>query len=80
MTKDFIGFMDGAVLDDDGGDSMKFDLFDGANWRRKVSEPSRDGTVTVTLSTGKTVTVNSKLLGLLRVLADELAKTETKLH
>lgn len=80
MTKDFISFMDVAALDDDCADSMKFDLFDGAIWRRKVSEPSKIGTVTVTLSTGKTVTVNSKLLGLLRVLADELAKTETRLH
>lgn len=80
MTKDFIGFMDVAALEGGKGDSMKLDLFKGALWRRKISEPAEDGAVTVTLSTGKTVTVNSRLLGLLRVLADELARAETKIH
>jgi hypothetical protein len=32
------------------------------------------------LSTGKKVTVNSRLLALLRVLADELAREETPVH
>lgn len=80
MTKDVIRHMDLAAFDEGDGGPMKLDLFEGALWRRKVSEPTLDGAVTVTLSTGKKVTVNSRLLGLLRVLADELAKAETKIH
>lgn len=80
MTKKPIGFMDIAALDGGDGEPMKLDLFDGALWREKLADPSKDGTVAVTLSTGKKVTVNSRFLGLLRVLADELAKAETKIH
>jgi hypothetical protein len=80
VTKDFSGFIDMAALDESGGDPMKFDLFEGALWREKLSERGPDGMVTVTLSTGKKVTMNSRLLGLLRLLADELAREETKLH
>lgn len=55
---------------------MKLDLFEHALWRRKVSEPAPDGSVTVILSTGKTVLVDSKLLGFLRLLSEELAKDD----
>ena len=72
--------MDVAALHQGGEKLMKFDLFDGAVWKNKGAAPAEKGTVTVTLSTGKTVTMNSRLLGLLRVLADELAKAETKVH
>ena len=80
VTKTLIGFKDIAALGGGGDEPMKFDFFDGALWKDKVTSPAEDGTVTVTLSTGKKVTVNSRLLGLLRVLADELARKETKLH
>lgn len=72
--------MDGSAIAAGGDDFMKLDLFDGALWKEKLSGETPDGAVTVTLSTGKKVTVNSRLLGLLRVLADELAKAETGVH
>lgn len=80
MTKLIPGFMDGAALDDGGDEFMKFDPFDGALWKERLTNPDAEGSVTVTLSTGKKVTVNSRLLGLLRVLADELARKETNIH
>lgn len=80
MTKTFAGFMENTALECDGGDTMKLDPFDGAVWKEKLSDRTADGTVTVTLSTGKKVTVNSRLLALLRVLADELARAETGVH
>ncbi len=80
VTRDFSGYNDLAAPHDGDGEPMKLDPFDGAVWRKQVSEPAADGTVTVTLSTGKKVTVNSHLLALLRLLADELARDETKLH
>lgn len=80
VTSRKITFMDIGALDDQGGPSMKLDLFEGSLWRKKLSGPSNDGSVTVTLSTGKSVTVNSRFLGLLRVLAEELAKHESKPH
>lgn len=72
--------MDIGALDHQGGSPMKLDLFEGSSWRKKLTRPSDDGSVTVTLSTGKSVTVNSRFLGLLRVLAEELAKNESKPH
>jgi len=80
VTRDFSGFIDLAALHDGDGELMKLDLFDGAVWRQQLSGPAADGTVTVTLSTGRKVTVNSRLLAILRLLADELAREETKLH
>lgn len=80
VTKSLLGIKDIAALDQGGDEPMKLDLFDGAIWKEKVASPAKDGTVTVTLSTGKKVTVNSRLLAFLRVLADELARKETKLH
>lgn len=53
---------------------MNLNLFEHALWWRKVSDPTPNGSVTVTLSTGKTVLVDSKLLGFLRLLSEELAK------
>ncbi len=80
MTKTIEDFIDVAALNLRGDDFMKLDPFDGAVWKDKLSDEKPDGTVTVTLSTGKQVMVNSRLLGLLRVLADELAKAETGVH
>lgn len=61
--------------------SMTFDLFEGAVWRKKISEPASDGTVKVQLSSGKTVTVDSQLLAVLRLLIEELsAEEDTRLN
>ena len=59
---------------------VKLDPFENAEWRKKFEEHHEDGTVTVHLSTGKKVRVNSKLLAFLRVLADELASKEDIHH
>ncbi|MEQ1931999.1 MAG: hypothetical protein ABL957_15915 [Parvularculaceae bacterium] len=59
---------------------MKFDLFKDAAWRKKISEPASDGTVRVQLSSGKTVTVDSQLLAVLRLLVQELAEEEETRH
>lgn len=80
MTKIFEGITGSSALNSGGGDLMKLDPFNGASWKEKLSGQGPDGTVTVTLSTGKKVTVNSRLLALLRLLADELAREETNLH
>ncbi|HBK93136.1 MAG TPA: hypothetical protein DDZ68_15855 [Parvularcula sp.] len=80
MTKIFEGIIGCSALNSGGGELMKFDPFDGASWREKLSDQGPDGTVTVTLSTGRQVTVNSRLLALLRLLADELAREETQVH
>ena len=80
MTKISDGIIGSSALNPGGGDLMKLDPFDGASWKEKLSDQGPDGTVTVTLSTGKQVTVNSRLLALLRLLADELSREETKLH
>ncbi|MFN3960639.1 MAG: hypothetical protein ACK4NP_12090 [Parvularculaceae bacterium] len=80
MTRFSDGIIGLNALNSGGGDLMKLDPFDGALWKKKLSDPDADGTVTVTLSTGKKVTVNSRLLALLRVLADELAREEAGLH
>jgi len=80
VTKTIEDIIDLAALNLRGDDFMKLDPFDGALWKERLSDEKPDGTVTVTLSTGKQVTVNSRLLGLLRVLADELAKAETGVH
>ncbi len=80
VTRDYSEFIDLAALHDGDGELMKLDLFDGAVWRQQLSGPAADGTVTVTLSTGRKVTVNSRLLAILRLLADELAREEAKFH
>ncbi len=80
VTKFDASSIDLSALISGGDDLMKLDPFEGALWKQRLAESSGCKTVTVTLSTGKTVTVNSRLLGLLRVLADELAKAETGVH
>jgi hypothetical protein len=80
VTKSRIDLMHIGALKTRDGSPMKLDLFEDAEWRRKMSEPTSDGSVTVTLSTGKTVTVNSQFLGLLRILAEELAKDDPLLN
>lgn len=80
MTKSRIGIMDGSAFILGGEELMTLDPFKDARWQDQMSAPNADGMVTVTLSTGKKVTVNSRLLALLRVLADELAREETGLH
>jgi len=72
--------MDGPAFTLRDEDLMPLDPFKDARWKDQMSEPTADGMVTVTLSTGKKVTVNSRLLALLRVLADELAREETGIH
>ena len=80
MTKKAVDIIDVCATHLRGDEFMKLDPFAGALWKEKLSDRHPDGTVTVTLSTGKRVTVNSRLLALLRVLADELAKAETGVH
>ncbi len=80
MTKFDAGIIDISALLSGGGDPMTLDPFHDAVWTKMLAEDSDTQTVTVTLSTGKSVTVNSRLLGLLRVLADELAKADTGIH
>lgn len=80
VTKSQIDLMRIGALKSRDGSPMKFDLFEDAEWRRKMSEPAADGSVTVTLSTGKTVTVNSQFLAFLRLLAGELAEDDPLLN
>lgn len=80
MTKKTVDIIDMCATHFRGDEFMKLDPFAGALWKEKLSDRHPDGSVTVTLSTGRKVTVNSRLLGLLRLLADELARTETGIH
>ena len=59
---------------------VKLDPFENAEWRNRFEEHHDDGRVTVHLSTGKKVTVDSKVLAFLRALADELASEEDPHH
>lgn len=80
VTKPRIDLISIGSLRSRDGSPMKVDLFEEAEWRRKMSEPAADGSVTVTLSTGKTVTVNSQFLAFLRLLAEELAEDDPLLN
>lgn len=80
VTKRPIDLISLGALKSRDGSPMKFDLFQDAEWRRKMSEPAADGSVTVTLSTGRTVTVNSQFLAFLRILAEELAEDDPLLN
>lgn len=80
VTKFDSKLIDGPALHFGGDDLMKLDPFHGAAWTKKLADDPENQTVTVTLSTGRKVTVNSRLLGLLRVLADELARADTGVH
>jgi hypothetical protein len=80
VTKPSIDLISISALKSRDRSSMKLDLFEDAEWRRKMSEPAADGSVTVTLSTGRTVTVNSQFLAFLRILAEELAEDDPLLN
>jgi hypothetical protein len=80
VTRTFIGFIDVAVFAERREKSVTIDLVDGALSKDEEAPSDEKAMVTVTLSTGRRVTVNSRLLALLRLLADELAREETKVH
>ncbi len=80
VTKPSIDLISIGALKSRDRSLMKLDLFEDAEWRRKMSEPAADGSVTVTLSTGRTVTVNSQFLAFLRILAEELAEDDPLLN
>lgn len=80
MTNVRVSFPGLRSLPDYEKSLMKFDLFKDAAWRKKISEPASDGTVRVQLSSGKTVTVDSQLLAVLRLLVQELAEEEETRH
>lgn len=80
MTKDAITFNDIAAVTDGGSHPMKLDLFKDAAWRRKLSEQTNGDQTSVKLSSGKTVTIDTKFLTFLRVLAEELASKEQIKH
>ena len=79
MAKDITFDMRGNALDRETP-KVKLDPFENAEWRKRLEEHHDDGTVTVHLSTGKKVRVNSKFLAFLRLLADELASKEETHH
>jgi len=80
MTKDARTFNDIAAVTDSGSQPMKLDLFEGSAWRHKLSEKTEGDQTTVTLSSGKTITVEMRFLRFLRVLAEELASKEPVKH
>ena len=80
MTKGDIIYMDFLAHDDSEKESMSFDIFKDAAWRHKLSEKTDGDATTVTLPSGKTLTINTKLLRFLRVLADELASEKPIKH
>jgi len=80
MTKDAITFNDIAAVTDSGSSSMKLELFGGSTWRHKLSEKTDGDQTTVMLSSGKTITIETKFLRFLRVLAEELASKEPIKH
>ena len=80
MTKGDIPFKDFAAFNDCEPASMSLDIFKDAAWRHKLSETTDGENTTVTLPSGKTLTVNTKLLRFLRVLAEELASQEPVKH
>ncbi|MGD9800366.1 MAG: hypothetical protein AB7F91_17985 [Parvularculaceae bacterium] len=80
VTKPRIDLISIGALKSRDRSPMKLDLFEDAEWRQKMSEPATDGSVTVTLSTGRTVTVNSQFLAFLRILAEELAEDDPLLN
>lgn len=80
MTRDAITFNDIAAVTDGESHSMKLDLFKDSAWRHKLAERTDGDQTTVTLSTGKVVTVETKFLRFLRVLAEELASKEPIKH
>lgn len=80
MTKDAIPFMDFAALNMSEAAPVSLDPFAKAAWRDKLAETSDGAITTVTLSSGKTVTVETRFLRFLRALAAELASKEPPAH
>lgn len=80
VTKLWIAFMDANAITRRDGVPLNFEFFKEAMWRQRLLDPAISGTVTVTLSTGKTVTIDSVFLRLMRILADELAEEESRLN
>ena len=80
MTKDAITLNDIAAVESGESHSMTFDLFANAAWRHKISERTDGDKTIVTLSSGNTVTVETKFLRFLRALAEELASQEPIRH
>lgn len=79
MAEDITIKLGASALNREKSD-VKLDPFENAEWRKRFEEHHEDGRVTVHLSTGKKVTVDSKLLAFLRALADELASEEGPHH
>ncbi|NNE40790.1 MAG: hypothetical protein HKN14_07715 [Marinicaulis sp.] len=80
MTKGDTVYMDILACNDSENESMSFDIFKDAAWRHKLSEKADGDETTVTLPSGKTITVNTKFLRFLRVLGEELASKEPIKH
>ena len=80
MTKLDIIYMDLFACKDGERNLMSFDIFKEAAWRHKLSEKVDGEDTTVTLPSGKTITVNTKFLQFLRVLGEELASKEPIKH
>lgn len=80
MTKGDTTYIDLSACNDNETEAMSFDIFKDAAWRHKLSEKIDGDETTVTLPSGKTITVNTKLLAFLRILAEELASQEPVKH
>lgn len=80
VTKDKATVIDLGAFEERGAAAVDVDIFKTAKWRKQILRPDKNGRVTVRLSTGKTVTTDSRMLAFLRILADELAKEEDILH
>lgn len=80
MTKGDLTYMDLSAGNDSETDTMSIDIFKDAAWRHKLSEKTDGDETTVTLPSGKTITVNTKFLRFLRVLGEELASKEPIKH
>lgn len=77
VTKSVITFIDLPAAIEARTSSMDIDIFKGSNWRHMLNAPADQADLEVRLSTGKTVTLNPKILQFLRALADELAQENT---
>lgn len=80
MTKTNTTYMDFGACSDSESESMSFDIFKDAAWRHKLSEKTDGDETTVTLPSGKTLTINTKFLRFLRLLGEELASKDPIKH
>lgn len=80
MTKGDVIYMDFLARNHSENESMSFDIFKDAAWRHKLSEKTDGDETTVTLPSGKTLTVNTKFLRFLRLLGEELASKDPIKH